>query len=181
MKKLITLAIVFISAWLLWPPASVAAHFLITNGNIGMILHVDPNDDPAVNGNTTIYLDFKDKTSRFSLEKCTCNFVLSKDGQQVYQTLLEQPQSPVSYSLHYVFPAKGVYQLAVKGKPTTAGAFDDFLLQYDVRVARVEGSTTAASDSKVAPWIYGMWTTATLLIVAIVAWNVKRFRAQRKK
>lgn len=115
-------------------PQAVSAHVLKTDGSIGAILHVDPNDAPTVGKQSSIYFDLKDKNNKFKLENCDCTASVSRNNTELFS----HPHSDDS-PIPFIFPEKGVYTIAISGKPTSGDSFKPFSLEWDVRV---EGSET---------------------------------------
>lgn len=107
------------------------AHVLESDGTIGAVLHIDPDDDPIAGEETGIYFDFKDKTNRYKNEDCICQLVIEQDGQVIYEKPFTRPGGGT-----FTFPSRGVYAVKAVGVPKNAGAFDTFKISYDVRVER---------------------------------------------
>lgn len=128
----------------------VFAHVLKTDGNVGAVVHIDPEDDPIVGQETTIYFDIKDKSGKFNAENCDCIFIVKKAGNNIFS----QPLKGTIGS--YNFPEKNIYTLELKGTPKAEGQFDAFTLSYDVRVERegdAESVTTSDIPSESNPFI----------------------------
>ena len=120
-------------------PQVAKAHILKTDGNIGAVFHVDPDDDPIAGQQTGFFFEFKDKQRKFTPQNCNCTFSITEDGKQIFsQPLFQNNTDPslTNASIFYAFPEKNVYQIKVIGKPNTPDAFQPFTLVYDVRVAR---------------------------------------------
>ncbi len=137
---------VFILALVMvFTPSFAAAHVLSTDGSVGAVMHIDPEDDPIIGAPATFFFEFKDTKGKFSLSDCACIFSLHR-GQQ---TLTESLLRPVNASdiltgvARFTFEQKAVYTVTVLGVPKVAGAFQPFTLTYDVRVAREGAPTTA--------------------------------------
>jgi hypothetical protein len=130
-KKLLT--IFFVLSYILMATyyiAPVSAHVLKTDGTIGAVLHLDPEDDPIANYPANFYLDFKDTVSKFNFKDCKCVINITKNGQNVYS------QDLISPYFTYTFPEKNVYILEVIGRPLDGNSFNEFKLDYQIRVAR---------------------------------------------
>lgn len=140
-------------------PGLVSAHILKTDGYIGAVLHIDPDDDPIVNKQTGFFFEFKDKQNKFTPQNCNCTFSISEDNKEIFsQPLFQNSTSPSldSASLFFTFPEKNVYQLKVTGQPNTPDAFQKFTLVYDIRVAREDSTpqqTVANSSGGLTDWI----------------------------
>lgn len=128
MKRIAVILAIF--AGLLIPVAA-EAHVLKTDGQIGAVLHIDPNDDPIIGQPATFYFDIKDKQQKFSLDKCDCRFVVAQDGKELANQAFDQTTLPT-----YTFTAAGVYQVVASGQPISGSTFQQFKLAYDLRVSR---------------------------------------------
>src|SRR6266700_1005769 len=58
------------------------AHFSVTDGDMTVTLHVDPNDDPTPGKQAHLYFFFEDTTKRFKLINCTCTISITELGKQ---------------------------------------------------------------------------------------------------
>lgn len=118
-------------------PQLAEAHFLATDGSIGAILHVDPNDSPVAGSQASFFFDFKDKQNKFKPENCNCTFEINANGKTIfYQNLFQSNSNPSlsNASVFYTFPSINVYQIKVIGTPVTPGAFQPFTLIWYFRV-----------------------------------------------
>ncbi len=111
------------------------AHILKTDGSIGGVLHVDPDDDPIINKSTSFIIEFEDTNNKFDLQNCTCNLAIVKDGQDTYSQPLSSNDSKTTAATAYTFTSKGLYQVVVTGS-STDNSFASFKLTYDLRVDR---------------------------------------------
>jgi hypothetical protein len=115
-----------------------SAHVLKSDGPIGAVIHIDPNDDPVIGEPATFFLEFNDKNNKFTLTDCSCKFAISKSEQEVFSSELlpssENDQNAASFS--YTFSEKAVYQVVVSGTSVNALSFPTFKLTYDLRVSR---------------------------------------------
>ena len=121
-------------------PQNALAHVLKTDGSVGAVIHVSPEDDPIAGESTDFYFEFKDKTGKFTPENCDCNGSILQGGKEVYSAPLFQNSTNPSLenaSFSYTFPEKNIYKVRVSGKPITTGVFESFTLEWDIRVARV--------------------------------------------
>lgn len=140
MKKLIPILFLAIALFTFAQPAH--AHFLATDGSIGAVLHVDPNDEPIAGSQASFFFEFKDKENKFKPENCDCTFEIDQNGKNIYSQPLFQNNSNPSLSnasVFYTFPQKDVYQIKVVGKPLTPHTFQQFTLTWDFRVDQQAG------------------------------------------
>lgn len=156
MKKLFFLLFVYL---LSANPA--LAHTLKTDGSIGAVLHVTPEDDPIVGEATNFFFDIKDKSNKFTPESCDCIASILQDGKEIStQSLFQNNPNPSleDASFSYRFPQRNVYMIRIVGKPKTQGTFEPFTLEWDQRVARVsedsKRSATEKNSSGIWKWIF---------------------------
>ena len=138
---------VFLLLFFLATPALVSAHFLVMSGDIGAVLHMDPNDDPIAGQPTAFYLDIKQRSSAFNLANCDCSVALSQDSTNLYSQPLTSP------TFNYTFPKKAVYGLDFKGTPLNGATFKPFTLHWDIRIDRSGNTTTAALQPEWLTWL----------------------------
>ncbi len=161
-------------------PLPAYAHILKTDGNIGAVLHIDPDDDPFVGQQASFFFEFKDKQNKFTPQNCDCTFSITEDGKEIFsQPLFQNNSSPSldNASVFFTFPEKNVYQVKVTGKPNPADAFQKFTLTYDVRVARTTNSSTTTQGTQATntnwfsthiPHVIGGIIIGLFLIAALV-------------
>lgn len=122
--------------------SNVYAHVLETDGTIGAVLHIDPEDDPIAGQPSGFFFEFKDKDGKFKPQDCDCLFTVLEDGKQFFSQPLFASSSEASLTsatVFFNFPKKSVYQIEVVGTPIKEDLFQSFTLVYDVRVAREGG------------------------------------------
>jgi hypothetical protein len=115
------------------------AHVLKTDGTIGAVLHVDPQDDPVANQSTNFFFEFKDTSNKFDPKNCDCRVSILQGDKEIYSGNLFQNTTNPTLSdavFSFIFPEKDIYKVKVEGKPNTPNAFSSFTLSYDVRVAK---------------------------------------------
>lgn len=177
-KLLIVISLLTVSLVI---PRQTFAHVLLTDGSIGAVLHIDPDDDPIALQQSSFFFDFKDKTGKFDPTQCDCQFVLFENGKQIYsQSLFASNTSPslTNASVFYTFPKRDVYTLKIIGKPLTQSSFTPFTLSYDIRVSRIGTTSSAPTDFISAHVIHlvGVGLIALFVIFAII----KQTFAERK-
>lgn len=145
--------------WL--PIGIVSAHTLKTDGMIGVIMHIDPDDDPIAGQSANFYFEFEDKQNKFQPSLCNCQVTIAEGGQHIFSQTLAKTVSTGSMTgngdFSFIFPKEDVYQLTLRGQPKTPGAFQPFTLEYDIRVDR--SSSSAATSSTSGSTMRGMGST----------------------
>src|SRR5258708_15214788 len=145
MKNNLPLPFLLISFVFCLTISQVSAHVLVTDQNIGAILHINPDDDPIANVQSTFFFEFKDRQDKFKPQNCNCTFSIIEKGTAIYvQPLFQNNQNPSlkNASVFYTFPQKDVYQIQVTGKPLTPNTFQPFTLTYNIRVDQTAQSST---------------------------------------
>lgn len=145
-------------------PIDVSAHILKKDDSIGVVIHVDPSDDPIAGEPSRFYLEFKDKEGEFDPRNCTCTVKILRagDSEQVFeQDMLKDNPDPTLSNITFVatFPAKDLYTIQINGNPTTEHSFEPFSLSYDMRVSREVSPATSSTDSP------GLWVRRHVLHV----------------
>jgi hypothetical protein len=140
-------------AALLLTSGQASAHVLKTDGTIGAVMHIDPDDNPIAGQPSNFYFDIKDTQSRFKGSDCNCQLSISLNSKLLEtQPLFQQASSnsaPADNSealATYTFPTLGVYDVTLTGSPNDGSSFKAFSLNYEVRVDR--GSSSATTQSK---------------------------------
>jgi hypothetical protein len=154
--RAIPLLTVFVTGLILAQP--VEAHVLKTDGSIGAVLHVDPDDNPIAGKLATFFFEIKDRQRKFQQQDCNCTVTITENGKQLLSQQLDNANlvQPTGTSVDptlnsplftFTFPEKAVYLLVLHGVPTIGGSFQPFTLTYDIRVATQASASTTAS-----PW-----------------------------
>ena len=168
------LTIVFFTLTLSLSASSVLAHFLETDGNIGAVLHLDPNDDPIAGQASAFFLEFKDTSGKFDPLTCTCSADIYKGEQKVASlplfagngSRLVSGSGQATGNASFTFPNKDVYTMKVVGMPLQSGAFQPFTLNYSIRVDR--DLTSASTSTPVSAFLRGHNSYAVLIGVGLV-------------
>lgn len=137
--KLLISLVSFISLFFVFP-SFTHAHILKTNGSVGAVMHITPDDDPIAGEESSFFFEFKDKENKFKPNACDCTITISQSGKEILrQPLFANNSDPslTNASLSFTFPVRDVYTITIFGKPLTQNAFTEFTLTYDLRVERV--------------------------------------------
>ena len=148
MKALRVVVLLFLITSL--APLFAQAHTLKTMGDVGVLLHVDPDDEPLAGETATLYVDIKSAQKNAS---CGCTLSISQNSATIYTTTLKGASAAVPY----VFPAAGIYQITVA---STGAPMPAFTLTFDQRVMR-----PASQESGVPLWVYTLMGAVLVCIV----------------
>lgn len=149
---------------------NISAHILKTDGSLGAVLHVDPQDDPIAGEESTFFFEMKDREGKFTPENCVCTFRVIEGSKEIYSGEAVAITGGVSYS--FVFTRKDIYQVQLTGKPKTPNAFQPFTVTYDIRVERVSSNLsddkTSARKTWSQPYAIGIIFAFCVLAFAII-------------
>ena len=149
MEKIVLFVLIFFAISLGVPTQEALAHVLKTDGSVGAVIHINPEDDPIAGQESGFYFEFKDTKNAFSPEKCNCVFSIKENGKELNsQSLFQNSTNPSleDVSVYYTFPQRGVYTVGITGTPITPEDFEPFTLSWDIRVER-EAQTSAAQET----------------------------------
>ncbi len=182
MKKLLCALIIGL-LFSIMPVLAVEAHILKTDGTIGAVLHVSPEDDPIAGEESAFFFEFKDRENRFRPEDCDCVVTVIRRGEEIYsQDLFRNNPDPslTNASFFYTFPQRSVYTVSVQGKPKDGVSFRPFTLTYDVRVER-ESDTGSEQSSSDPSAVYIVIGGVLLFFFAIYIMKKHRKGGETKK
>jgi hypothetical protein len=134
MKKLILFLVLFF----FFLPTKISAHVLQTDKDIGVIMHITPDDDPVAGKISEIFLDFKNTDGKFDAKNCECSVsITTAESNLFYSKIFTNPKSDSeSVIVPITFPEKAVYKIEVAGKPKERNTFQPFNISFDVRVSK---------------------------------------------
>ena len=128
MKKYIFITSLLILSFLSLIVHPVSAHTLKIDGNFGITIHIDPDDEPVAGYESKILFDIQDKTKQFNPStpgNCDCFLAIESEGKQL--TSMPLISGNQFAQLRYTFPQTGTYSLKVSGKWNGAGqTFEPF-------------------------------------------------------
>ena len=134
MIKTLLAALILTCTLPLLAPAVASAHELKFDGNMGAVLHFNPDDNPTTGAPTDFLIFFNDETGKFKLSGCDCSVTFLKDGRAIDTEQLVLSTDQISDN-HYTFTEPAVYSFHVVGTPKVADSFQPFTLDYEVRIA----------------------------------------------
>jgi hypothetical protein len=147
MNKLVTILIVTF-VFFAFLPTEVYGHILDTDGTIGAVLHVSPDDDPIVSEPATFIFQIKDTTQKFDPAMCTCSFKILQNKTTIHEETLTEPKQSAEYVVKYSFPARGIYTIEIAGI-ASHNMFQNFNLKYDLRVERTNSTAVDSPKSNI--------------------------------
>lgn len=124
------------------------AHILRVDGNIGVLLHVDPNDAPVAGQQANFFVIIQDYSGRFDISECYCTLAIKKDGKEIASFPINSNE--FYRQIEYSFPASGIYQVIVAGKPTN-GDFQPFKTTFEYYVSTSLGTAATATTQETNP------------------------------
>ena len=155
------------------------AHSFLTDRDITVLLHTNPDDDPIVGQPAAVLLQVTDSTNKYSSSKCDCEISIAEGNKVLFAGPLLYIVGASVYDLTapFTFPEKAVYQITVTGKPKVVGEFQDFRVEYDLRVDR--GSVAPApkpDNSKIWFMVAGaiVFAVGIMSVIYFNRTNIKR-------
>jgi hypothetical protein len=109
-----------------------SAHLVATDGTMGAILHINPEDYPVTNIPQQLVFYYS-SLSDFKPMNCTCTLTISQAGTQISQQVLA-PRYTKSALADVTFKYPAVYQIKLSGAPINGATFTPFNLDYSVAV-----------------------------------------------
>jgi hypothetical protein len=138
-------------------PQQVFAHTLKIDGNIGVNLHIDPDDAPIAGRESKFLVDIQDKSGRFNVnnpENCDCTLtIMQKD---TVLNVLPVTTGGMYNQIRYTFPSSGTYHVIVEGKPNGKGvAFQSFRtnFEYFISSGDSQGVSLKTDSNPLLVWL----------------------------
>lgn len=170
MKKL--LVALFLTLFI--PTQIAEAHVLKTDGAIGAVLHVNPEDDPIAQEESQLYFEFKDRNNTFSVNDCDCRVTVTANDKEIYREQL------INDTFSFVFPEKNLYFVTLYGSPKDGSLFESFTLTYDIRVSRETTKENGVPDTSfLSQFTLIHYVLFLFLIVTIGTLVLKNLRSRR--
>ncbi len=113
------------------------AHVLKSQGSVGAVLHIEPEDDPIAKAPTTLYFEVKDKEGNFQASTCICTVKVYQGNEEI-AVIPGQEAGNSAITAPVTFPARDIYTVVFEGKPLLSTGFNSFSLSYDIRVSRID-------------------------------------------
>ena len=121
------------------------AHQVHVSGEVGGTLHIEPNDTPRAGTASQVWIALTRRGGQtVPLSSCNCQLLVYSQPRRQNATPLQQPSlSAIAIEgrqgiagTTLTFPQAGAYELVLRGRPVTSGAFTPFELRFSVTVAR---------------------------------------------
>ncbi len=141
------------------------AHILKIDGDIGVLMHIDPEDSPAERDKATLFFDINDRTGRFGTQQCDCRLRVLSEGREILSGSVSV-QGPQSAAASYSFPFAGMYRVELSGAPQRGAVFKPFRVEFDVRVER---NQAGASWGRQLLRFWPLWTVLALVLAGSIA------------
>ena len=148
MMKISIVISTFVGLLMAFAPMTASAHIVKTDGTIGALLHIYPDDDPIAGQPAIMNFAFTGRTSHLKLAQCDCVLIVNEAGREILrQTVAPGAKNGNSaITIKYAFPKRDVYTVTLQGRPTGGATFQSFKLDYDIRVQR-EAVEPESSDA----------------------------------
>jgi hypothetical protein len=153
-------------------PLPAFAHQLATDNQMGVVMHIDPQDDPIAGKPATIFLEFKDKSTAFTLSDCDCKLAVSANNTQLYAENLLQSgtgSNASEASVSYTFPQRDAYAITVSGTPLRGVQFQQFSVTFNVRVDRGAGAAAKSRGALLPVAVFGIICAAFVVLLGYAA------------
>ena len=159
-----------LALWLLMalPPPMALAHMLQTDGNVGVLMHVDPGDEPVVGEQATFMFEIQDRRGGLPLDRCDCRLRILLNDKEVFNGPLMGDKA-ASAALPFVFANAGIYRAEVAGDPRPGASFPAFRVAFDVRVIPNESLDF---------WWWLLIVVAFAALITVAAFKRKYWRKQ---
>lgn len=162
-------------------PQTVLAHVLKSDGSVGAVVHISPDDDPVAGEQSSFYFEFKDKEGKFDPQKCFCSVSILQSDKEIFtQSLFTDNNDPSlkNASFSFTFPERNIYQIKISGKPQN-GEFSPFELRYDIRVEKTANSSKNPDKQDNWFWAHavhlaGGFLLGGFLVFALIAQKRKK-------
>ncbi|HVZ12410.1 MAG TPA: hypothetical protein VG965_05250 [Patescibacteria group bacterium] len=136
--KVLTFAF-FFSLFITITPQKTLAHEEAKDGNMTVVLHVEPNDNPIAQKLSNLDFEFADKQEKFKPQDCNCRLTIFLGDNKLLETNLKKTAEiePSIFGLttSYIFPAAGSYQIALSASPNKNNSFKNFDVSWTTQVS----------------------------------------------
>ena len=157
-------------------PPAVLAHILQTDGDVGVLMHVDPGDEPVVGEPSMFMFEITDRREKFSLDRCDCRLRVLLNDKEVLSEPLKGDQS-ASVAVPFVFAEAGIYRAEIAGNPRPGAASQAFRVAFDVRVIPNESQEISGWSVVQKYWV--LIAAAFAALIALATFTRKHWRRRK--
>lgn len=143
-------------------PQAAFAHVLQSEGDIGVLMHVDPGDEPVAGEQATLMLEMTAKKGRFAIADCDCRLRILSEANVVFEAPIAAGTGGTA-AVPFVFAAAGMYRAEIAGSPRTGAPFRPFHVGFDVRVVPGE-----AADESPWSWLRRNWVVSAAVLLTLI-------------
>lgn len=126
-------------------PANATAHQVEVSGDVGGMIHIEPNDTPRAGEQSLTWFALTRRGGRvIPLASCNCRVAVYAQPHRSGNSPVAQPSlfavSAEGYEgipgANITFPRAGSYEVVLSGRPVVSGDFSPFELRFPITVAR---------------------------------------------
>jgi hypothetical protein len=171
MRRVIGLVFLLVLGAVLHSPTA-RAHVFITDqtGQIGAVLHVNPDDDPVAGESSDLFFEIDSQS--FSKHSHKLELQIIDDQGQAAQVPIVLQGSSVS--ANYIFPQQGTYKLLLTARAHGTAQDHAHVFTYTQRVSR--GVAGSVLDAQTYQWadIILVGSLCAFLVLLVIGFNRRR-------
>lgn len=169
---------------ILLTPLPASAHTLKVDGQIGVTLHVDPDDEPVASEMSTFFISIQDKSGAFNPTGCRCTIDVLYNGG-VIDSLPFTPDAKGAASTMYSFPQSGRYSLTIVGTSQRLDELSSFTTTFTYQVKPGKSDLAAierspAEQSPLRTYTPLVVIAAALFLLILFLWPMPRPKRKQK-
>jgi hypothetical protein len=156
-------------------PGRTSAHIFRVDGDTGIVMHINPDDDPEAGKAAEISLTVEDKAGRFpdGSSDCDCRIRIMRNGIET-DVLKPKFNGNVSRTT-YTFTEGGPHELVAEGTSVTGRAFVSFKASFPYYVHPSEGgSDDATGPNPLRRYVPYVMTGSLMAVAALALMPVRR-------
>lgn len=121
-------------------PALTLAHITQSHGDLSVLFHTDPDDDPIVGQPAVLHFAVSYKNNPVKAQNCACGLIIKDEQGKVLLSKsdlsLQAGPSIYTFAVPFVFPQKAVYSIVLSLNYKAENSFQPFTFLYNLRVDR---------------------------------------------
>jgi hypothetical protein len=158
--------ILFSAFGLLMLAASPAeAHVFKYFETVGVLLHMEPGDDPLAGEPGQLFFYFNDKAGKFEVGKCDCRVRITEGDKVIYDEPLTGEAKAYGDDVrlvNFTFPRRDIYKVELSARESD---YPPFKLSYDVRIDRQSEHPAPEKEDSDMLWV---WVGGGAIIMGMV-------------